>query len=994
MSEWPSEWRVGPADWDEAVMLVDGPQLVVAGPGAGKTEFLTRRALHLIGEVGVDPEQLLLLSFSRRSASDLRGRVEEGLDRSFTEISASTFHSLAFRLLELYAPDALGWADMPRLLTGPEHVAFVHRMLVAEDADTWPLPFRDLLTTQTFAREVRDFVSRCREQLIDPSELEVRAAQRTEWRALPRFLARYLEELRERGRIDYGTLQADAVGLLDDPDVVAAVGDRFRYILVDEYQDTTIAQARLLERLYRPHRNLTVAGDPYESIYSFRGTELANVGEFPDRFPAADGAPAQRVVLTTSFRVPAGILDAAVRVTTGGDLPGGAGPVDAADGTGSVEAFVFDQHSQEAEWIATEVQRTHLLDAVPFRDMAVLVRSKRRLLPELSRALERRGIAHEVPNARLSDHAAVRLILDCVVAATEAGGEQDRAMRRILLGPLFTLPLGTLRELERQRARLDTSWAALLRSSVDGAEQLAALIADGVWATDVPAAAGFWTLWSTLPNLPDLVADPGREGDRAAWSSLAQVLAQLEDRDPTASLADYVRLAEDEEFEATPLLGFRAPDEDRLTLTTLHQAKGLEFDLVIIADAVEGVFPDLRPRESLLGTRHLSPGQPADPAEYLRFRLQEEMRLAYTAMCRARRRVVWTGTAVGAEGGEGGPSRFLGMVAEPGRAPAGWEGDERAVVTPLEAEAWLRRLLRDPGRPHAERLAALWALAAGRQWGLRHPAEFAGVAERGPDSGLLPAELKLSPSQAQSYLTCPRRYAFERRLHVGDRATVYSEFGSLIHDVLERAEQEAVDGDEPHGSIDGALAALAELWDGAPYGGGAWAEGWRRHARHTLEHLYEHWPSVGHPVALEHDLELEVGGVPWRGRADRIEVGADGTLKVVDYKTSKSPVSQETAAVSVQLGFYLMAAAADPELAALGQPAAAELWYPASYGRQSVAIRPLDVERMDEVTEAMAAAATGIASEDWRPTPGSHCDRCRLRTVCPAWPEGREAYQS
>jgi putative RecB family exonuclease len=355
---------------------------------------------------------------------------------------------------------------------------------------------------------------------------------------------------------------------------------------------------------------------------------------------------------------------------------------------------------------------------------------------------------------------------------------------------------------------------------------------------------------------------------------------------------------------------------------------------------------------------------------------------------------VWTATGAGVETTEGAPSRFLDMVAEPKRPPAGWDGDERAVVTPLEAEAWLRRLLRDPARPQAERLAALWALAGGPAWGLRAPADFAGIHPRGPDRGLLPDELRLSPSQAESYLSCPRRYAFQRRLHVGDRATVYSSFGTLIHAVLEQAEQEAVDGEAAHGTIDGALAALDDLWDGAPYGGGAWADAWRSHARQTLEHLYDNWPSEGRPIALEHQLELEVDGVPWRGIADRIESAPDGGVRIVDYKTSKNPASREAAAVSVQLGFYLMAAAADPTISRHGPPEAAELWYPAGYGRQSVAIRPLDTDRMDEVRTAMVAAATGIAEEDWRPIPGPFCDRCRLRPVCPAWPEGREAFQS
>ncbi len=990
----PDEWRVSPQEWDEAVAAAFGPQLVVAGPGAGKTEFLVRRAVHLVDREGLRPDELLLLSFSRRSASDLRSRVEGRLARSFASLSASTFHSLAYRLLEMHAPAALGWQQMPTLLTSPEHVSLVAELLRAEDPEQWSPRYRDMLATRTFAEEVRDFLLRCQEQLLGPADLAAR--HRADWRGLPGFYTRYQEALRARGRIDYGTLQAEAVALLDRPEVLAEVAAQFRVILVDEYQDTTAAQASLLERLYRPHRNLTVAGDPYQSIYSFRGAELGNVGEFPGRFVDARARRARRIVLDTSFRVPRQILEAAVRITAGGDLPGAAGPVTPAPGAGAVETFVFDQQSHEAEWIATELQRTHLLERIPYRRMAVLVRSKRRFLPELSRALERRGIPHDRPDSRLADHAAVRLILDCVVAATDRGAERDRAMRRLLLGPLFALPLGALREIQRAMAR-GGGWSDAV-GGLAGGPALAGLLRDPSWAAERPAADGFWHLWATLPHLPAIVADPAAGEDRAAWSSLSQALGRLRERDPKATLADYLRWTEEEEFEATPLLGYHAPEEDRLVLTTLHQAKGLEFDVVVVADAVEGVFPDLRPRESLLGARHLSPSQPTEQVAYARFRLQEEMRLAYTAMGRARRRVVWTATSSGADQGEGSPSRFLApaagttSVAAAARAPG---RPERQVVTPLEAEAWLRRMVRDPAAGEARRLAALHVLGAGARWGLRPPATYAGFRPPGPATGLVDPDHSLSPSQVESYATCPRRYAFERRLHVGDRQTVYSAFGNLIHDVLEAAEQDALESGARHGTIDGARAALDELWDPGPYGGGAWAAAWRGHAERTLRHLYENWPGRGRPVALEHRLELELDGVRWSGRADRIEVDDHGRVTVVDYKTRKNAIAHKAAAASVQLAFYLLAATADAEIAAHGTPGAAELWFPSDYKRPGeVPTRAFDLTKLGETRQVMAEAAAGITGEQWPPRPGPDCERCRVRLVCPAWPEGREAYAS
>ena len=989
-----AEYRVEPDDWESAVARIDGPQLVVGGPGTGKTEFLVRRALWLLEEADIAPEELLLLSFSRRGVADLKERVRRGLSRSHTVVPASTFHSLAARLLEGHAEQALGWTGMPALLTGPEQVALVHDMLSTEDPDSWPLPFRNLLTTNSFAREVTDFLLRCQEHLVNGSQLAELARYRSDWQGLPDFLLRYEQTLLERNRIDYGTLLGRAVDIISRKEIAAAVGAQYRYLLIDEYQDTTTAQVQLLRGLYASHHNMTVAADPYQSIYSFRGADLSNVDRFPDDFPDPEGRPAARIVLTTSFRVPAAILEAAERVTAG-SLPGSAGPVTPARGEGRVDAYLFDQQTQEAEWIAEEIDRLHLEEQLPYSQMAVFVRSKRRFLPELSRVLERRRIPHDLPDSRLADHPAVRLILDCVIAATEPEPEAGRALRRILLGPLFSIPLGRLREIERERLRSGAEWTEALTTHLDDGEGLASLFTETRWATAKPAVEGFWHIWETLPQFVSVVEHPQRQDERAAWSSLAQVLGRLFERDPQATLVDYVRLTEDEDFEARPLLSYRTPRQDRLTLTTLHQSKGLEFDTVFIADAVEGVFPDLRSRESLLGSRHLSPSLPADPIAYRAFRLQEEMRLAYTAMTRGYRRVIWTATSSGLEEGQGMPSRFLPMVAGVDSIFEAVKRPPERVdpVTSLEAEAWLRRIVRDPGEARPRRLAALSVLGTGNEWGLRSPTVYAGVREHGPNHGIVTNDFTLSPSQAESYATCPRRYVFERRLHVGDESTPFLTFGTLIHETLERAEASAVEAGTQHAELSVALDALDSIWEPSDFGGEPWATAWYRRAVGIITYLYEHWPSRGIPIALERSLNLDVDGVLWRGKADRVELD-DGVVRIVDYKTGSRIPTLADASVSMQLGFYLLALRADEHISGSGAIDEAELWFPANTEAKTVTVRRFDVHQLTRVEEAMREAARGIAAEAWPATPNPYCDRCRVRIVCPEWPEGREAFSS
>jgi superfamily I DNA/RNA helicase/RecB family exonuclease len=996
-----TEWRIDPEDWPDAIARIEGPQIIVAGPGTGKTEFLVRRFVELTGRHGVPAERIGMLTFSRRAASDLKRRVLSHLDRSTTQVPASTFHSLAFRLLERHGREAMGWEEMPSLLTGPEQVAMVAGLLSSEDPDNWPVLFRPLLESVTFAEEVADFIMRSREHLLSDTDLRSLAESRDDWRALPDFIERYTAELKARGRLDYGSLQMLAVNLLHDLDVRTEVSEQFLYLLVDEYQDTTAAQSEMLVRLSAAKRNITVAADPYQSVYSFRGAELHNVVEFPARFTALDGAPAQRMILTTSFRVPREILSAADRLTAGGELPGATGSVVPAPHAGRVEIRRFRQQSEEAEWIAGEVERLLIEEETPIDRMAVLVRSKRRFLPELSRALERRSLPHDLPDARLVDHPSIRLIFDIVQAtgADDNSGDRldtDRVVRRLLLGPLFAVPLSVERDAYRERLRSGDPWPAILRSTVPGTTELAALLEDPSWATRGPAANGFWTLWNSLPQFEALVHETDRADYRSAWAAFAQVLDRQQARDADLSLADYVDLADREDFEATPLLGFAGDATPRLTLTTLHQSKGLSFDVVFIADASEGVLPDLRRQRSILQTRLLSPHHDPDPLAARRFRLQEEMRLAYTAMTRASSRVVWTATDAGSDDPQRRPSRFLSAMglqpvdsaAEP-ESPL--DSADGLPVTPAEAEAHLRRLVVDPTATASKRLAAATMLHARPNPAIRSVDQFARMRPRGADEGLIGENLRLSPSQAESYANCPRQYVLSRRLDAGGDAGMYAAYGRLIHDVLEATEREAVASQSTHGSIDDALAVLKDHILSTEFGPLTRRTAWQRKAERLLRSMYETWiRPAAVPVLLEHELTAEIDNIPWRGRADRIELIDEALLRIVDYKSSSNARTADQAASSIQLAFYLLAAQSDATVRKHGEAVEAEFWFPAA--KRATKWVAFDPARLEETTEIMADIGRRITDEDWTPVVGAGCSRCSVRTTCPEWPEGRESF--
>ncbi len=968
------ETRIGLDGWPAAISRTDGYQIVVAGPGTGKSEFLVRRIAHIL-ETGGRPAEVVLLCFSRRAAATLRRRVSATPGGSAVDVT--TFHSLALRLLE-------GNRDRPppSPLTTPEQIAFVAGVLAEEDPASWPLTYRGILGTTAFAAEVADFLMRCSERLLTPEDLAALAETRADWRGLAGLYRRYLGRLDSAGRTDYGVLLATTVAMLRER---PELSKGYRHVLVDEFQDTTPAQAEMSHLLARTHHNLTVAGDPLQSIYSFRGAELANIAGFSETHPDAE-----RIVLTDSLRVPAEILEAALRVVS--DVPGGAGPVTPAPHPGRCETYVFDQETAEAEWIASEVERAVVSENVPPSRIAVLVRSKREGLTELSRALDRRRIPHDPPQARLVDHPAVQLVHDIALAAVYGGGlrttsavdaaSADRAMRRILLGPLVGLGLGQERSLLRMRRRTWEPWAGVVAERLPELPGLVSLLADHGWAAASPAAEGFWHLWSTLEGIDALVADADRSDWRHAWSAFAQALGRQTDRDPGITLVGYLALTENEDFEAEPMLTHHLT-ADRVALTTMHQAKGLEFDVVFIANATEGVFPDLRRSRRMLRPELLSPSRPAGDTQT--FQLQEETRLAYTALTRARTRVVLTATDAAVDEGEKRPSRFLVAASGLTLEELGPPGEEvKDPVTLTEVETYLRRALLDPGAPGGRRIGAATILVRhrGRWW---DPLRFAGVVPPGPDRPVLGPGVHLSPSQAEAYQTCPRKYVLEQRLRLGDTDTVYTKFGSLIHKVLERTEREVIGTGRRHAETDVALSVLDEVWGDADFGTPQLDTAWKRKGAELIERLYGNWPRSGPPLAVEQQVEMTIDDVDWRGMIDRLEEEGNG-VAIVDFKTSTKAMGIEEAGVSVQLGFYALA------LESAGVPVvSAEFWYPRAPGK-SIPTRSLDLSALDTVEDELRRVNRGILDEDWTPRVGTHCERCSFRTSCPAWPEGRGAF--
>ncbi|MFD7784682.1 ATP-dependent helicase [Streptomyces nojiriensis] len=432
--------RTGPERVDPPVLdaaqraVVDhtrGPLLVLAGPGTGKTTTLVEAVTARV-EAGTDPARILILTFSRKAAVELRDRAALRLGGARAP-QATTFHSFCYGLVRAHQDTDL-FADPLRLLSGPEQDVMVRTLLEGQRrirSIRWPDDLRAALTTRGFADEVRAVLARARELGLGPQALSSFADRigRPDWKAAAAFLSEYLDVLDMQGTLDYAELLHRAVLLAERTPSLASAYDA---IFVDEYQDTDASQLRLLRALTGPGGTLVAFGDPDQSIYAFRGADINNVLDFGSAFPGA------RVkALTVGRRSGAALLAATRLLTTRMPVP--RLPTEAvrahrnlepAREGGRVEVFTYPTAGAELDNIADVLRRAHLEDGVPWQDMAVLVRAGGRTLPAMRRALISAGVPVETDGADtpLRHEPAVSPLLTALrVAATAAEPAADHS---------------------------------------------------------------------------------------------------------------------------------------------------------------------------------------------------------------------------------------------------------------------------------------------------------------------------------------------------------------------------------------------------------------------------------------------------------------------------------------------------------------------------------------------------------------------------------------
>jgi DNA helicase-2/ATP-dependent DNA helicase PcrA len=631
-----------------AVETTDGPVLILAGAGSGKTRVLAHRVAYLLGVKGVRPWQILAVTFTNRAAAELRERIGRLVGDAGRDVQAGTFHAICARVIRRDG-EAIG-IDRRFVIYDTDDQQQLMKLLLREE---------DLPATGEFRPSiVLGAISRAKNEMLDAAFLRENAVNHHE-RIVARLALRYQERLRAAGALDFDDLLLGAVRLFDEaPQVLERYQQRWRYLHIDEYQDTNRPQYLWVRALAAGHRNLCVVGDDDQSIYSWRGADIRNILDFERDYPDATVVKLERNYRSTQL-----ILDAAHAVVSRNTARTDKKLWTSNEGGRQIQRFEAYNEEEEAEWIARQVEtlvggRSSVLTRradddeglTRAQDIAVMYRMNAQ-----SRAIEeaflRYAIAYQlVGGTRFYQR---REVKDALAYLRVLRSDTDQvSLERIINIPARSIGDKTIEAVRRLAASDDRTYLGAIAAAADGADPTLASRARSALGGFASLVARLRSRVGVLP-LPELLDDvlevsgyramlaDGSEDGEDRWANLLELRAvttRYDDLSPDDAL--------DRFLEETALVADQdayAGAADAVTLITLHAAKGLEFAVVFIAGLEEGVFPHSRALD--------------DERE-----LEEERRLAYVGMTRAKRRLFLSHAWRRATWGMGQasvPSRFL-----------------------------------------------------------------------------------------------------------------------------------------------------------------------------------------------------------------------------------------------------------------------------------------------------------------------------------------------
>jgi DNA helicase-2/ATP-dependent DNA helicase PcrA len=962
-----------------AITHGEGPLLVIAGAGTGKTRVITERIRHLLqSDESLSGENILGLTFTNKAAGEMKARVVRATGERGKNVTLATFHAFCESLLKEAAPERL-------MIDKVDHWILLRRNLERLKLDK----YRRLADPGQFLNDFVEFFSRCQDELVSSEDyqryadglaeqLETdRAAldedtfkERAEEVALQREIARAYsaseELLREKKRVSFGSLITGAVELLEtNADVRRTQREKYRYILVDEFQDTNIAQLRLLELLAGDQKNIVAVGDNDQAIYRFRGASFGSFKLFLERFAGwregADSTPF-RVSLVENYRSTPNILRVATQViaqnTVSADFPKKVLSANKEEGE-KIRIVELENEEGEARWIASELQRSHAAGR-KWRDFAVLYRQHAHR-DELVEELSRHKIPFVISKLSILDHPLVKDVL--AYLRLIAAPFDDIACARVLAAPAWGLePADLVRLAERARkekkALYDMLQAPQGQLAFDSLHAALGRLVE--FLSEQRKTLRRQSAREILGDLLEWLEVPQRASapDRKYVTRLSEFVKEWEPKSETRSLAEFVEyLGYYSQAGGTISLEDDFPG-DAVQLMTVHGAKGLEFPQVFLLRINDKKFPATeRSRVFEFPAALMKEGEPAE-----QFHIQEERRLFYVALTRAENRLTLTT-----------------LTEKKAKIPVFVED---ILMAPLIKRRDVRQLR--PKLPEAPKTTNKDAQSTSDAQLFPALAEPPKIFSRIADWALefhppTPEPLTLSPSAVSGYRSCPQQYLFSRRWSLKEGPKAVLSFGSVMHTTIKRFVGQLRKGTKlPFEEV---ARIFESEWSSAGFEDDYQEKGYKQDG---LEQLRAFHASVLEtpPQVLEQEKSFELplaNNVTIIGRMDQVNSLGRKDVEIIDYKTGK-PKKDADAKKDLQLSLYALAAKEIFE------------WNPARLvfhylQNNQIQVTTRDAKQLDEVQKIVLEAAADIRAGEFPPKPGFVCRSCAYKPICPAHEE-------
>ncbi len=972
----------------QAVEYLDGPLIIVAGAGTGKTTVITKKIAYILEKKLATPEEILALTFTEKSASEMSDRVDNEINLGYIDLQISTFHSFCQKILERHGLD-IGLSNKFKLLT--EVDAW---LLVRQNLDKFNLDYyRPLGNPTSHIHALISHFQKCKDELISPQEYlkyaeELQADKdsaeledKSRLTEVANAYHVYNQLLLDNNFLDFADLIFYSIKLLKErPAILSLLQKRFKYILIDEFQDVNWAQYQLVQLLAGNKSNLTVVGDDDQSIYAFRGASVSNILRFKDDFPDT-----KEIVLNENYRSNQAILDQAYKLIQNNNpdrleiklkvdkkLVGRANHPELTPKDPSAKSVIHIHSStidNEVKSVVEEIQKLKAGDKnIVWDDFAILVRANSHSEPFIS-ALEKAGIPYEFLAA--SGLYRQPLVLDCVNFFKVLDNyRESSAMYRLLNLPVWKTDEHDLQKITYNAKKKSVSlYEAIKRAAEFGlspngsdvAAKLLNLIHAGLEnsKTEKPTLVLFHFLQDSglLEFLTKEETSHNREIIRQIYQlqEFFEYIKRYEEATPGANVANFLEHFNYIIESGDPGSLFQTVDTpDSVNILTVHKSKGLEFKYVFIVNLVEDRFPNRRRGEGIEIPPALIKEQlPEGDGHY-----QEERRLFYVAITRAKERLYLT--SADDYGGVRSKkiSRFLPELG--------------FNVLEKSADAKENQKISAPTKQEESKAEFIYEL----------PKAF-------------------SFSQIKAYRTCPYQYKLAHILKIPTSGSASFSFGQSMHSTMQKFYERLKDLNKstqgslftlpektepvnPSGikapALEELLAFYEESWIEDWYNNKAQREEYYKMGKEILRAFYNSEQADWRiPVALEGWFKIKIDKYLVQGRIDRIDQLDDGSLEIIDYKTgtAKEKVEGED---KDQLLIYQIAINQLSEYNNIGAPGKLTYFYLNDNSKVSFLGSDKEIARLKE---KLVATIEQINSGNFSATPSQHiCQHCNFKDIC------------